>query len=1249
MEEVITIAQIVHRGTDILSLNNEEIEALVDEIYSTLKGSNDIKNIRLIDFLFTLKDFVNHVRAEQSKLPDLSMPMGAYIRQLLVDPDVVPIVSEKKKELRVRPSTRKEIFLINGTHLAVPAEAPIEIYGLKLRLKSFSPQCFMRMAEIGSFSPETLGYVASGANLTNFIRVFMKCVDQETWKKNGEGVVVTTKENIIQFTHQYIELYKFLRSGGHSWLINRLAEEMVHRKLDREDQGSHISNIVETEEIEPEENIKRVIFFLKELSTMYSVSPVFTSGYMPLLYDLYRAGYLEVLWNPVEQKFLQHAEQREKEQMILQQVDMKLTEVITQARQYFKIMEKKIGRVQSDAIREILTMEGKVDDPNSILQEVIKACGKQEAELITTEYLNIKKQWELQEKNACAHLKLVKQLRSGLQYAELLKVLESIRVLYKEKNNTTNWNLCKACGFKLLCPHVDMLIQLQAAEASYDTMRTKLMKFSGINKEKENNQGLIYSYFCKICGEELAHFIQEDRTADVGVIGDLNSKLRIFIWQETMKACTFIHFGKLVDVKQFANIAVNVCLPLVYSIENIKKEEDYDPLTQLYAVIYIYAYILNLIYSSQKNKEFLTITIHGMKADSSLNAYVTFLLEKMMQQYSGIINQLSEITDQWIANNFREAFKKIIHQNGLQGLSVQDDTKVLLTEILLDPMYDYAATVARIDGSIPMHKPRTPKEAEYEFKTVIGRTPAELLSQKEFYDKIYTSKYRPDFTQLARLNDIYFQEESLRVWWGGRDEEKTSTLIYLRAYELFLKYLQNAPNFNSELAEFKTYENAYGEQKALLAQQGFYNIFDPNTGRADQRTRLFEYKRLPISTLYDERGLPHKWTIYVYKAVDSSQKPAEIEVTRKDVIKKIDNHYALADLRCSVCHVLQHEVGQLNIKKVQTALKASLEFNTFYAFYESRCPKGGLHDFQDKKCVKCGLFTYIIYDHLSQPELVHDYYNNYKDQYDKEKMSIRSIQIKKDMTTPSSETQPKPPQEPWTFDYGKIIKTAKILDISPAVIEAIGAMEGRSYADIREGQGAPPPPTSMDDPRLMAVDSAVRIFLYNYNCLRHVSTFNKPPMHVERLVKHLSYEEKEDLEKVLPNVVNEYHTTFKHLRVTDPASALLYSIEFLCVSFLTLYEIKEPSWVVNIVREFALTELNTIIQSEKLLSKPGAFNFMIFGEDFVCSGEDSSMDDISAYSSPGLFGEDIIDRLDDPFSIEDVDISLDVLDNLAPQ
>lgn len=80
-------------------------------------------------------------------------------------------------------------------------------------------------------------------------------------EKNGEGVVVTTKENIIQFTHQYIELYKFLRSGGHSWLINRLAEEMVHRKLDREDQGSHISNIVETEEIEPEENIKRVIFF----------------------------------------------------------------------------------------------------------------------------------------------------------------------------------------------------------------------------------------------------------------------------------------------------------------------------------------------------------------------------------------------------------------------------------------------------------------------------------------------------------------------------------------------------------------------------------------------------------------------------------------------------------------------------------------------------------------------------------------------------------------------------------------------------------------------------------------------------------------------------------------------------------------------------------------------------------------------------------------------------------------------------
>lgn len=58
-----------------------------------------------------------------------------------------------------------------------------------------------------------------------------------------------------------------------------------------------------------------------------------------------------------------------------------------------------------------------------------------------------------------------------------------------------------------------------------------------------------------------------------------------------------------------------------------------------------------------------------MKADSSLNAYVTFLLEKMMQQYSGIINQLSEITDQWIANNFREAFKKLSTRTDYKGLA----------------------------------------------------------------------------------------------------------------------------------------------------------------------------------------------------------------------------------------------------------------------------------------------------------------------------------------------------------------------------------------------------------------------------------------------------------------------------------------------------------------------------------------------------------------------------------------------------
>jgi hypothetical protein len=242
----------------------------------------------------------------------------------------------------------------------------------------------------------------------------------------------------------------------------------------------------------------------------------------------------------------------------------------------------------------------------------------------------------------------------------------------------------------------------------------------------------------------------------------------------------------------------------------------------------------------------------------------------------------------------------------------------------------------------------------------------------------------------------------------------------------------------------------------------------------------------------------------------------------------------------------------------------------------------------------------------------------------------------------------------WKYSYGCLVQAAELAGEPVASLETIGATEGREYPDVLAGAGAPPPPQTKDDQRLLAADSAVRVFLAAYNRLRFVSRFPQPPPAAASLLEEAGVPQHlyGSLPSELPDVYDDYHPKrLALLQLRPPAEVLLFSIESLARKALALAaagkEAGKPAWVGRLGELFARKELREVLRSERLLAKNPPFDMNIFGGEDIGGGALGAADDMLPADDFGGAGEDVLDSIaassgedgaEDPFSLEAVDI-----------
>lgn len=1112
---------------------------------------------------------------------------------------------------------------------------------------------------------------------------------------------------------------------------------------------------------------------------VYELSPLF---------DLFRVGafdiYLYVLAegreSPTLDTFLERETMAYARETHLRRLQTAAVLATSLARQYVIIIEDKLGAARLAQVMEALRLAAgqavrvqgepwvltklaaplvQLEDPSVLLSHLTQ----KERALVQTEYENRKVEWESQVGNKCPHVKLAKRLRAAPSTQDAEDILAELSTYFVEPRKKgrgdptdalrdgisaaqdfvgrdereadasaqSQWIRCKNCGFRVICPHVRELIRLDARGASYEEKRTRLFRYRvRYSPQAADGEAETYTYFCRICSERLAEFIEEDRSAELlGRYGDLDTGLRGAIWVEAMTAAAAVRFPAPTDPKQFASVVTDSVYQLVMAAEEAttkrahgrakraalpsadEEGEVLDPKLRLSAVLFVYAYILNLIQSSETSrKKSQDVGFEGVKPGAKISVFADRILTHIAESRKGLLSQIEGITSEFIAAKFKEAFRLVRGDSGDLRLRPVDAEEELANQtVIIDPIYHYAATTARIAGDLPIGQSSTPALMQKEFETVMGDSLPNIVKKSREYAKLpalaslYSKKLVVEVPADTTLEFLYkdprvnlyarlyqpkrtaADEVAVKKFYalagatgagevvGGRDEPRphrgakprerseTSKLSLLRSdprlaeaehgyhietYRLFLQYTTAVTNqaawdqYMAGLKKVKAAADGYYMVKAVSTLKTYYNF-------GFKESRQFQQIDIPVTLVYDENGENHKWNTLIFG--DPKGTLIEIKTNPKDkndksVMKAIEKGslegMSLIDLKCVVCGVRQTETDKLNPEKALRSLRITAEIVSFFSFYETRCPEGGLHSFSGSKCQKCGMAETLSADPKSRTlrnSEARSYYDKYERVFTKERRDITEPPSMP-TTRPMAESKPDDALAQWAagwkHSYGEIVKVAEATEMTPSTIEAIGDMELRDYADIKEGKGGRPPPVAVDDPRILAADSDVRLFIAEYSILQSAYRLPRLPPHLADILAKLNFPRHEfESLKTLPDVYDRYKERLDALmKARSPADVLKFIIEKLCTMTLTLLGQDKTTPLGAVASAFALYEFRSILRSEKLLSKPQSFNFSIFWEtpdeqdipdDVGDDGEDTFQDVDAAAGEDGAAAENI--------------------------
>jgi hypothetical protein len=945
--------------------------------------------------------------------------------------------------------------------------------------------------------------------------------------------------------------------------------------------------------------------FIKKLSKFVDISDeYYTFG------DLVRTKADLAILNDEQDEFLERMSNDKDKQTRLMQYDNEVIKLHEELGIYLLIIESKFGMAKINALTKSVKFAVFKYTLTSV-NALLKLLSPAERKIVEAEFAM--RMNEMSFVNTCQHVKLAMQLRNRTTKKETKEVFLKLKQFMINKP-VDGWIVCRTCDRKIICSHVKETIT--EMDMTYDERLTKIMPFA---VQVISEGARTSSYYCRICGEKLLDVDDDDSLADqLGQYGEMDIGLKTSIWGTVLECLNNVQFANIIDERQFATAAVNAIYPVFQRNEEktIRKKhgssflndrnEYVDYRIQLSIVLHCYAYML---YISKRAKN-VSSSIGKTPEDA-----VVFILNK----YKGMLSQIQDISVDYIAGKFGELYK---HFSSFGSVTIKESSpeEEAATQIIFDPTYYYILFIAKARGDLPVHAAVKPQEAKKEFETVMGKSLSKILDVNRKLAIAAIKSFKPGsfvgsvnvLSNELNLYELVYKQPSLNknnndiskfynVELSNREE--ISEVRSYESYRLFrMRLLEGITD--KYMTEFKKYQDAdkYYYDSTLRFRWGPTYI---------KRDKLVEINVVvPITILYDEDGEYHKWDEFYYTGKDIPYKGTKAIVAARMSGELVGEPTLQMDMTgdtsgkskslsasnasdtsmnefigvgCSVCHVKYNEVDSLDVVKCTAAVKKNSEFQAFKLFYETRCPEGDLHSFNDKSvCTKCGY-----------SEVTNEYYQKYSDQYANDRKTTINF---KELTTVISDLV-LAESDKWTPDNSYIIKVAEFVKEPINLIEAFGFMNGRTIEEIRDGINIPEPPLSVSNPAIFMIDSEIRNI---------TSAYSK-----YKIAERVS----------LPVIETEYEGIYKYQSTHLTANEMyIFVKEYLCKLILDIRDVNET---------LALSLIKQTIRNQKLQSRFGPFNWSVFEE----------IDGFVVDDQAGDIGEDLgeVELFDD--SKADIDIN----------
>jgi hypothetical protein len=220
----------------------------------------------------------------------------------------------------------------------------------------------------------------------------------------------------------------------------------------------------------------------------------------------------------------------------------------------------------------------------------------------------------------------------------------------------------------------------------------------------------------------------------------------------------------------------------------------------------------------------------------------------------------------------------------------------------------------------------------------------------------------------------------------------------------------------------------------------------------------FDPNKLDLAQHFCPSGENHKVGSYIYLDPKSKQ----VELSKKDITEWLDKKdteklayfesLELVNERCALCKntIRDGKSSNKSLKALSNMFKAIDDVLAFYQYYETRCPKGNLHDIIDNKCGKCGFHS----DYGKKAEI--EYYNKYvagfrKIQLEQQDLTIKSLESIKDVGTIEELKYTSKPKE-YQYSLKKTSEWSQLTGTKYNIIVNIGLSEGVKFIDIEQAK-----------------------------------------------------------------------------------------------------------------------------------------------------------------------------------------------------